>query len=116
MEKPVEISKLLTNERFILGHTEVKKRLEQLKADRSINEKQFEKIHNEDIFLKIKYKTYKKCFRLIIIGLIGIGFGLTNSSSLSYLFFIGGIILSISSFFGIISNRLTKNQKEYLKN
>ena len=121
MEKPVSLSergsKLLTNQRFEFGYSEVRKKLEQLKVDGLIDEKQFEKIQEEDILLKIKYKTYKKCVRQIIIGLTltGIGFTLMGGSSLRYLFIVGGLILSISSFFGILSNKLTKNQKEYLK-
>lgn len=121
MEKPVTISenmsKLLTNERFSYGYSEVKERLEKLAADGLIDEKQFEKIRNEDILLKIKYKTYKKCVRQIIIALvlIGIGFLLTSISPLRYLLIVGGLILFTSSFFGVLSNRLTKSQKTYLK-
>jgi hypothetical protein len=121
MEKTVNLSandsKLLTYQRFEFGYSEVKRKLKQLKVDGLIDEKQFEKIQDEDILLKIKYKTYKKCIKQIIIGLMltGIGFGLLGDSSLRYLFIVGGLILSISSFFGISSNELTKSQKEYLK-
>jgi len=111
------ISDLLTNKRFGFGYSEVKTRLEQLKENGLIDDTQFEKIRNEDILLKIKFKTYKKCLRKIVIGLIltGIGITIMITSPLRYLIIVGGIILSISSFFGILSNRLTKNQKEYLK-
>ncbi|MFT7898751.1 hypothetical protein VBY74_02090 [Tenacibaculum ascidiaceicola] len=111
------ISELLTNERFKFGYSEVKKELELLKSNDLINNKQFEKIYNEDILLKIKYKTYKKALRNLIIGLvlIGTGFVLMNTLSFRYLIIVGGIILSVSSFFGILSNKLTKSQKEYLK-
>lgn len=109
------ISELLTNKRFEFGYSEVKKRLEQYRNNELIDDKQFEKILNEDILLKIKYKTYKKCVRNIIIGLILIGIGLINTLSFRYLIIVGGIILTISSFFGILSNRLNKNEKEYLK-
>ena len=80
-----------------------------------IDDKQFEKIQNEDILLKIKYKTYKKCVRKIIIGLIMTGIGLISTLPFRYLIIVGGIILFISSFFGILSNRLNKEEKEYLK-
>ena len=122
MEKPVNLSEsvsnLLTNQRFEYGYSRVRKKLEQLNVDGLIDEKQFEKIQDEDILLKIRYKTYKKSVRQIIIGLIltGMGFTLMGGSSLRYLFIVGGLILSISAFFGILSNTLTKNQREYLKN
>ncbi|MEC3905742.1 hypothetical protein VOI54_01790 [Tamlana sp. 2201CG12-4] len=111
------ISKLLTNERFELGFSEVKKRLTELKEEGLLDKTQFEKIINEDILLKIKYKTYKKCIQKIIIGLTitAIGFGLIREYSSRYLFISAGIILSISSLFGILSNRLTKIQVQYLK-
>ncbi|KAF9657624.1 MULTISPECIES: hypothetical protein [Tenacibaculum] len=111
------ISELLTNERFKFRYSEVKKELEVLKSNDLINNKQFEKIYNEDILLKIKYKTYKKALRNLIIGLvlIGTGFVLMNTLPFRYLIIVGGIILSVSSFFGIQSNKLTKSQKEYLK-
>jgi len=121
MEKPINISEnvseLLTNKRFELGYAEVKGRLAKLKAEGLIDEKQFDKITDEDILLKIKYNSYKKCVRQIIIGLIlvGVGFGLMDTSPVRYLFIVGGIILSISSFFGVLSNKLTKIQKAYLK-
>ncbi|MGB3145194.1 MAG: hypothetical protein WBB24_13905 [Maribacter sp.] len=121
MEKTVYLSendsKLLTNQRFEFKYSEVKTKLKQLMVDGLIDEKQFEKIQDEDILLKIKYKSYKKCIKQLIVGLIlkGIGFGLLSDSSLRYLFIVGGLILSISSFFGISSNKLSKSQKDYLK-
>ncbi len=121
MEKTVNLSendsKLLTNQRFEFKYSEVKTKLKQLMVDGLIDEKQFEKIQDEDILLKIKYKSYKKCIKQLIVGLIltGIGFGLLSDSSLRYLFIVGGLILSISSFFGISSNKLSKSQKDYLK-
>ena len=119
MEKPANhtesITKLLTNQRFEYGYTELNEKLEQLKSDGMIDDKQFEKIKDEDILLKIKYRTYKKCIKQVIIGLLLIGTGCVVGIPLSYLFIVGGMILFISSFFGIISNRLTTNQIEYLK-
>ena len=109
------ISELLTSKRFEIGYSEVKKRLEEHRNNGLIEDKQFEKIQNEDILLKIKYKTYKKCLRKIIIGIILIGIGLISTLSFRYLITVVGIILFISSFFGILSNRLTKDEKEYLK-
>ncbi|WP_064967055.1 hypothetical protein [Tenacibaculum ovolyticum] len=110
-------SNLLTNQRFKLGYSEVKKKLEHLKNNNLIDYKQIEKVLNEDLLLKIKYKTYKKCLRNITIGLIlvGSGFWLMSNLSFRYLIIISGIILSVSSFFGILSNKLTIEQKEYLK-
>lgn len=110
-----DISKLL-NDRFEIGYSQVKIILEKNKIDGLIDEKQFEKIHNEDVLLKIKYRTYKKCLQQIIVGLLLIVIGLISTFSFRYLISVGGIILFISSFFGIMSNKLTKEQKEYLKN
>ncbi|WP_165748745.1 hypothetical protein [Cellulophaga sp. Z1A5H] len=119
MEKPIIISenrsKLLTNERFEFGYLEVKESLKKLKKDGLIDEKQFEKIQTEDMLLKIKYKTYKKCVRNIIIGLVLTGIGCIGNSPAIYAVLLIGIIFSVSSFFGVLSNRITKNQKAYLK-
>ena len=118
MKEQAEITKFLTDERFQYGRLTVKEKLIQLKEKGSIDEEQFNKIQDEDILLKVKYTTYKKCVKQIIIalGLTLIGFILINGSPLGSLFIIIGFILAISSFFGITSNRLTKIQKVYLKN
>ena len=119
MEKPVHfsesVSKLVSNQRFEFRFAEVKKKLEQLKVDGLINEKQFAKIQDEDMLLKIKYRSFKKCIRQLIISLLLIGIGFMMGMSLGYLLIVGGIIVSISSFFGITTNWLSKNQRAYLK-
>ncbi len=76
------------------------------------------KNHEEDSLLRIRYRTYQKCKKQIIIGLvlIGIGFILKNISTISFLVTFIGTILSISSFFGILSNKLSKKQIESIKN
>ncbi len=109
--------KLLTSERFKLTHVEVKEKLIRLKSDNLISNDQFKKVMNEDLMLKIKHRTYKKCLKQFIFGLITIVIGIlaNNSSSFSYICIVGGIIISTSSFFGILSNRLTKNQIKYIK-
>jgi len=67
--------------------------------------------------MRIKHTTYKKCKKQIIIGviLLGVGFVLWDVWSISFLVIITGFILTISSFYGILSNRLTKTRIEYLK-
>ena len=74
--------------------------------------------NEEDSLMRIKYRTYKKCKKQIIIGsiLLGAGFFLDDILSISFVLIIMGIILTTSSFFGILSNRLTKTQIEALKN
>ncbi|CAM4201793.1 hypothetical protein [Zobellia nedashkovskayae] len=118
MEEQIEITKLLTHERFQYGRLTVKEKLIQLKEKGLIDDLQFNKIQDEDILLKVKYTTYKKCVKQIVIALVLtiIGFFLVNASPLSGILIIIGFILAISSFFGITSNRLTKIQKVYLKN
>ena len=116
MKIDVDTTVLLSDKRFQLSRLEVAEKLKELKNEGLIDENQIEKILSEDILLKMKYRTYKKCIRQIFIAmlLIGVGFGLMHNSPLFYSVIVGGIILFISSFFGILSNKLTKNQKLYL--
>ncbi len=110
------VSALLTNERYRLGYSQVKYRLEELNNKGLIDAQQFEKIRDEDILLKVKYKTYKKCLRNMIIGLLLIGISLVSALPLLRILIIPAIILLWTSFFGILSNRLSKAQMEYMKN
>ena len=101
------VSVLATDKRFELIRSEVEKELLDIKDKGLIDAILFERIQNEDILLKIKYRSYKKCLRQIVIGfvLVGVGFIVLNTSSVRYLCIAGGILLMISSFFGVLSNR-----------
>ena len=75
------------------------------------------KNNEEYSLMRIKYRTYKKCKKQIITGIIllGVGFFFEDILSISFFMIIMGVVLTTSSFFGILSNRLTKTQIDYLK-
>ncbi len=95
---------LLSEKRFKLGYSVVKERIELLINEDEVVEERFKKVQEEDSLLKIKYRTYKKCIRKLIIGLFLLGGGLLLDFSFKYLVLVSGVILSISSFFGILSS------------
>lgn len=111
------VSVLVTHHRFVLGYSNVNKKREQLYVDGLLDEEQYKKVKEEDVMLKIKYKTYKKCVRQLLVGLFmtAIGFTLLGATFLCYVFVAGGLILSMSSCYGLLFNRLTKIQKAYIK-
>ena len=105
-----------TAERFKLTKSEVNNKLNILKEEQLIDNEAYENIKNEDTLLSIKRRTYQKCKKKIVIGiiLIAVGLYIKENSGNEFLLTISGFILTISSFFGIISNRLTKSQVNYL--
>jgi hypothetical protein len=63
-------------------------KLIQLKEDGLINDQEYEPVREEDVVLKIKFRTYKKCSKQLVLGLLLFGSGLivSNASNLKYLF------------------------------
>jgi len=107
----------LSDKRFEKRYSETKIILEELKSQNLYDPQLIEKIKDEDILLKIKYKTYKKSIKRLIFAILIIltGIFLVDNPKIRVpLFFLGGFMF-ISHFFGIISNFITTDQKRYLK-
>lgn len=105
---------LLSEKRFELNQSDVHEKLAQLKDSGLIDDNQFDKIVEEDILLKIKYRAYKRCRIQVFVGIGLIGLGYMVHTGLIYLFAVFGAILLLSSLFGMRSNRLSKIQIRYL--
>ena len=108
----------LTQNRFEKTRTET---IEALKIieDNNLSEKNIiEGINEEDILILIKMKTFKKNIRNFILAfvIIVISIFLKFISPLFLFLIIIGTIVLISSLFGIIYNRISKNKKRYITN
>lgn len=67
--------------------------------------------------LAIKFRTYKKCKKQLVIGLLLFVTGLFlmyQKSLLTYLPLVVGFYLTVSSFFGILSNKPSSEQLDVL--
>lgn len=102
----------LTDVRFQFTRSQTIEVFNRLKSSNEVDE--IEKINEGDIFLHIKYKSYKKSIRNFIISLVLICFSLFFQRF--YFVAIIGLIICLSSLFGIRSNNISKHQKEYLIN
>lgn len=109
-------SDFLTEKRFCKTHSETKEFLE--KVQNSYNPNLINKVENEDTQILIKYRTYKKSKKQLIISffLILLGFIFGNTIPLFYFVLIMGFIIFISSFFGMIMNRLSDDKIKYINN
>lgn len=105
---------LLSEKRFELDQSDVHEKLAELKDHGLINENQFERVVEEDILLKIKHRTYKRCRIQVVIGIGLISIGFLVHTGLVYLFAVFGGILLVSSLFGMKANKLSKVQINYL--
>lgn len=117
IQKNKDINYLLSDKRFDLNRFEVKKTITQLLKENLINKEDYNTIIDEDILIKIKYNSLKKCkvkasisVLLLIIGLL-----LKTAIPVFSFFIIFGFIILISSAVGLHSNRLTKRQINYIK-
>jgi len=110
--------KFLTSERFEFSKSQTNVAIKNLKESHFKDSNLIKNIEQEDALLKIKYRTYSKCKRnlIIAVALIGIGFILQSIIPITFYLTLFGLVLFTSSFFGLISNRLPKLKKEYFKN
>jgi len=115
--KTEEVAIFLGDKRFELGRNEVRSKLTQFLEEGTIDQWQLDEILDYDLDLEIKYRTFKKCISQFFLGLFFISFGLIVGSffPLVGLFALLGIIISISAFFGLSPNKLSKKEIKYLK-
>ena len=94
--------KFLTDERFNYSRLETKDVIKKLKENNFADAKLLDQIDKEDLLLKVKLRSYGRCeiqflFALLIVLAIAV-----------YFF--------ISSFFGLLSNKVSKLEKQYSTN
>ena len=116
-DKELEI--FLTNKRFRFSKSETLAAIANMKKS-GMQSHLFDEVEEEDFILSVKYKTYKRSVRKIIFALLSILFGaffiILRIDSFGFFLIIFGIFVFTSSLFGILSNRITETQKNYLKN
>ena len=118
MNEPLEDLDFLTTKRFEKGLSESKVVFNRLRLTTPSEINNIEKIEEEDIILLVKFKTFKKCTRQIIFILITsvICILIGAFQPLIQFLLVIGVFVLISSISGVITNRITVKQKEYLKN
>lgn len=117
MEQVNDLSDYLNEKRFQFTSSAVKQKLEELQKEGKIGEQQYKEIEKQDILLRIKYKSYKKCQSQLIWAttFLVIGFWPLSSYPIAYIFIVVGFILALSALFGLKSNRISEEQKRYIK-
>ena len=107
---------LLTESRFEGSREEVLSYISANKKNEDFDTERANQVLEEDDRLEIKYKTFRKCRLRILIALpiASVTLLLWNQSSLFLLLATVSVFVSISSFFGLLTNRITPQQKKYL--
>tara|TARA_R110000868_G_scaffold86347_8_gene242266 strand:+ start:67563 stop:67940 length:378 start_codon:yes stop_codon:yes gene_type:complete len=110
--------KFLTDERFNYSRLETKDVIKKLKENNFADAKLLDQIDKEDLLLKVKLRSYGRCeiqflFALLIIVL---SLFLKNLSSIFYIVLAIAVYFFISSFFGLLSNKVSKLEKQYSTN
>jgi len=118
MNENISNSDFLTDKRFLRTYSETVKILKILKEENSYNQNLIINVENEDAKIHIKLNTYKKSKKQIIISIFLIILGLTFGKALPFFYFIFiiGFILLISSFWGIRTNKISKEKIKYIEN
>lgn len=107
-------SEIINSLNYKIGLSIVEKEILKLE-NTALNDEDFEKIKlikEQNFKIKIKNKTYLRCKVQLIICTILIIFCLFT---VNYTILIFTLIFFISSLSGLITNRLTKNEKAYIK-
>ncbi len=113
----VDINTLFTEKRFKTSKSEVTKILEELDDSTSNYKKLIERVLDEDIQLKIRFKTFKKCRRNFLLSCVAIVVGAWFGAKVPalYLLLVIGVLVLISSVIGMIKNRLSSEKRKYLR-
>lgn len=108
----------LTEKRFDSTRSLTNKSIDELLKESQDKKRLIENIENEDIEISIKYRTYEKSKKKLIVSLVLIVLSLVFQSKSPVFGFvlIMGVIVAISSFFGILSNKLPVKIINYIKN
>lgn len=109
----------LTHKRFLFNKSLADVQFQILKQDPQFDIEKLEQVLFEDEKLMIKYKKYLQLIKRLVLYLILFIISLVAlflQYKMAYFFIALFAYLSISSFFGIITNRITKTQKNYLLN
>ena len=111
-------AKFLTVERFKYSRIETQAVIEKLKAANFADLALLDQIEKEDLFLKIRARSYRRCKVqfLVAIPIIFLGLVFKDEFSVFYLTTAIATYFLISSLFGLLSNKISKLEKKYSTN
>ena len=113
-----ELDCFLSNERFKFSRRQTKEAIVTMK-NKGLDSSLLEQILEEDFILEVKYNAYKRNLKKIIFALFSIIIGvcliILKIESISFFLIVFGIMVFVSSIFGITTNRISKIQKQYLE-
>ena len=106
-----------TERRFNRHYSETEAALEHFREHGVVPPDQIDMVEQEDVALKVSLRTHRKCMRQFVASQICVVLGLLLGQwvPLFYFLMIGGIIVGISSFHGVRTNRISTRQKLYLR-
>jgi hypothetical protein len=110
--------KFLTNERFYYSRLETKDVIKKLRASNFAAIALIDQIEKEDLFLKIRLRSYNRCKMQFLVSVSVVILGLIFKNQFGVFYIITGIAtyFLISSFFGLQSNKISKLEKQYSTN
>lgn len=113
-----DYAKFLTTERLNYSRLQTQDVIKRLKETNFKDLELLHRIENEDVLMKVKLRTYKRCKIQLFVSLIVliIGLLLNSVNQLFFMIIIVSIYFFISSFLGMRTNKISKLEEQYSTN